>query len=428
MRKKSPNTPKFYLKNRNSTKETKLRIEWFAGYEGKPISISSSIDVIPKNWSHKEQKVTSKDKFAYQKNSKLADISKKMMDALYDVETQYRGNKSAITNEKIKNRFIELFSGASSLPQQKSFWEAYDEFIARSKQRMKSGSANVLISVRHRLEDYEKAKNVFISFDMINIEFRENFVAFLYHERTPKLNPNTVSKTLKILKSFLNDCFQHKIFPMFDISFMKSPTVPTYHIALSQDDLDKLWRLDVDDYEKYDKVRDLFLLQCYTAMRVSDLMKLTKENIKQVTTKQKGKKVKQIFIEFVQEKTGSKVSVPATNCVADILAKYPDYNLPKISGQKYNQYLKELCQFAGIIEEVKNNSFEGNQRITTVVPKWVLVSSHCARRTFATITLQQGISAETVRQFTGHSTEKQLYDYAQYTPNVYNKELIEKWQ
>ncbi|MGA2296471.1 MAG: phage integrase SAM-like domain-containing protein [FCB group bacterium] len=427
MRTKSFNKPQFYLKDPKSTKDTKLRVVWYTGFENKPISFHTTITVNPKHWLHKDQKVNKADSSQLDKNLKINNLINNMRNAWCDIEILYRENKSAITNEIIKKRFIALSNGETGVPKAKSFWEAYDDFALRAKKRMKQSTLKVLNTVRLHLVDYERETGDYLSFDRINVKFYDNFIAYLYNERKPKLAPNTVGRTLKTLRTFLRECFKYGICPIYDISFLKDTKVPSHKIALTQADLDKLWNLDVDEHPKYFKVRNLFLLQCYTGMRVSDLMRLSKENIKRITTKKGNKKTEQIYIEYIQEKTGDKVSVPAIKCVPDILAHYPDYNFPVISEQRYNQYIKEVCKLARVDDNDKISYYEGNQRKSKIIPKNELITSHTARRTFVTLCLERGMPAEVVMKLSGQRSLTEFFKYAKHNPEAVNREFIDKW-
>jgi len=117
-----------------------------------------------------------------------------------------------------------------------------------------------------------------------------------------------------------------------------------------------------------DRVRDCFLLLAWTGCRFSDLEKIGKADIKDG------------FITFRQQKTNEKVIIPLHPVVLEILEKY-SYNLPtEISNQKFNDYIKEVCQIAEISSPEEITRTVGGKRITEKFGKWELVSSHTARR------------------------------------------------
>ena len=76
-----------------------------------------------------------------------------------------------------------------------------------------------------------------------------------------------------------------------------------------------------------------------------------------------------------------------------------------------NRGLMEICKACGIDRPIRLVSYHGAQRIDKVEPKWALVGTHAARRTFVVNALQMGISPTTVMQWTGHSDYKAMKTY-----------------
>src|SRR5690606_2192739 len=132
------------------------------------------------------------------------------------------------------------------------------------------------------------------------------------------------------------------------------------------------------------KVRDVFCFSCVTGLRFSDLAQLRREHIKDG------------FIRLTVTKTKEPLEVPLTAYAAEILSRYPRQIkcLPTISSQKFNRYIKALCEYAGIKEEIEIVRYKGAKRESVVFPKYKLVSAHTGRKTFATLSLEKGLNAE----------------------------------
>jgi hypothetical protein len=93
-----------------------------------------------------------------------------------------------------------------------------------------------------------------------------------------------------------------------------------------------------------------------------------------------------------------------------ILDKYNN-QLPSISEQKFNDYIKEVCQLAGIDSQVEViNTSKGNKRYD-YVPKWQVVTSHIAVKTFITLCGEKGISPLKVSAVTGKSVNILIKHY-----------------
>ena len=92
-----------------------------------------------------------------------------------------------------------------------------------------------------------------------------------------------------------------------------------------------------------------------------------------------------------------------------ILKKYEDIPcdkaLPVISNQKYNQYLKDIGRAAGLDDPMTIVNYSGNKRIKTTPPKWSLLTTHVARKTFVTLGVYLNIPIELMIEFTGHTLD-----------------------
>lgn len=131
------------------------------------------------------------------------------------------------------------------------------------------------------------------------------------------------------------------------------------------------------------KVRDLFIFQCFTGLAYTDMAHLTREDF-QVN------ELGQIYIKKSRLKTGVGFTTVLFPEAAEIIKRY-DYELPVLSNQKYNSYLKEIADLCGI-----------NKPMHT----------HIGRHSFATMALNRGLSLETVAKMLGHSNIKQTQHYS----------------
>ena len=147
-------------------------------------------------------------------------------------------------------------------------------------------------------------------------------------------------------------------------------------------------------------VRDLFLFQIETMLRVSDLFALKPINIDTANRE----------LRIWQEKTRKNVRIPLSNATMEILEKY-NFALPVVDKRLYNIRLKELGQLSRIAEQTEVVKFIGNKRIVSVVPKYQLISSHTARRTGITLLLLAGIQPEIISKISGHSDIRTLMKY-----------------
>jgi site-specific recombinase XerD len=154
----------------------------------------------------------------------------------------------------------------------------------------------------------------------------------------------------------------------------------------------KVIRLKKLHNERLEKVRDLFLFQCFTGLAYVDLAELTKEDYQK-------NELGQIFIRKRRSKTGVPFTTILLEDAIKIAEKY-DYELPVLSNQKYNSYLKEIADLCNIKKPLH---------------------THIGRHTCGTYLLNKGLSLEVVAKILGHSNTKQTKHYAKLLDNsVFN--------
>jgi integrase len=187
-------------------------------------------------------------------------------------------------------------------------------------------------------------------------------------------------------------------------------------ISLTQDELMIFRDADLSNKFRLDKVRDLFVLGCYTGGRFSDYSRLTKADVFGSS------------LRIRPIKTGDKVvTIPLHPEAIKILEKY-DYELPKISNQKFNDYLKELSKLLGINKQIIKSSYVGKDRTDTLYEKHELITSHVARKTFVTISLEKGIPAEIVMKVSGHKSYSSFKKYINISDKVTENKVLEGWK
>lgn len=188
----------------------------------------------------------------------------------------------------------------------------------------------------------------------------------------------------------------------------------TDSIYLTQEEIKNMYSLDLSDNIKLEKVRDLFIIGCYTGLRFSDLEKLTKSNFIAKNTQ----------IKVKTEKTGDSVIVPVHKFVKEIFDKY-NGEVPKpYSNQKMNEYLKEVSLKAGLTQNQLVTITKGGVRVKETYQKFELVSTHTARRSFATNLFIAEVPSITIMKITGHKTEKAFLKYIRLTQEQNANKLV----
>lgn len=96
-----------------------------------------------------------------------------------------------------------------------------------------------------------------------------------------------------------------------------------------------------------------------------------------------------------------------------------------ISQQKFNDYLKEVCELAGINDLITFYQTRGEKREQITLPKYQLITSHTARRSFATNAFKAGLPSISIMKITGHKTERSFLKYIKITKEENAKLIME---
>ena len=228
------------------------------------------------------------------------------------------------------------------------------------------------------------------------------------------LKNSTIGTISSQLRSLLNWAVKYnaKVSPTY--GDCKVPNVRNQEIALSADDVSRIAYFDIDRFyasrrkdfrDKMHRVRDLFILSCNLAQRHSDMVRIDRNCFK-----------RNIFT-ITQQKTGSRAVVNIDLYAIDpkttyrILEKY-DYHSPYLSDiGNYNAKLHLLMKDIGFTEIVRLEERKNGELVTELVPKWKLIASHTARRTFATINVLRGVNIHAIKRCTGHQDLRVLEHY-----------------
>ena len=238
------------------------------------------------------------------------------------------------------------------------------------------------------------------------MKFANDFLKYLINKK--QYSKNYALKKIADLKTVCFDAETdgiktHPQLKKIDSTKSKNENI----IYLSSLELEKIEQADIKN-EALQNARKWLLLGCNIGQRGGDLLNITDSNF----VIRNGYEV----IELQQQKTGKNITIPVLQTTKDILETGLPY---KISIQKLNEYLKQVCEIAeinqmtegGLIKVTeKGKGNKQKRKINGIYPKHKLITSHVCRRSFATN--QYGILPTTlIMQITAHSTEKMLLNY-----------------
>lgn len=409
---------KFYLKEPNSSKETP--VIFFFSYAGRRLKYYTGVSIHPRDWNEKQFSPRNKDN-----NSTLANYRILLNRISEAAETEYSRlilAKEIPTHEKIREAIEVAVGKRDQMQDQDKMLLGYTRKFIRQRQassKYKKGSITVYKTCLKHLENHFSED---IPLDAITKDDLISFVKYLENQQNSqsetyftKNHVNKICSTLKTIftEAFEDDCTENpqllkkKIFPSKDtptkIALTKKEIKSIYYL-----DINKITRSDGTKYRPEDLAslevtRDLFAMSCFSGLRYSDIANLKKANFV--------KEGEMWYLTKRTQKTNKDVLVPLNPLAVELLNKYGG-ELPKgASNQRMNAGLKIIGEAAGINEVVIVNRNEGGVEVSREYNKYELITSHTARRSFVTISLQEGVPVETVKQLGGWKSSSSFARY-----------------
>ena len=312
------------------------------------------------------------------------------------------------TPEQIKEAFNALHKPIEEVKPRKStpnaFYKVFDEFVRDCGRQndWTDSTYEKFAAVKNHLMNFRDG----LTFDFFDEKGLNDYVIYLRDVK--EMRNSTIGKQLSFLKWFLRWAFKKGLHQnnAYDSYKPKLKSTQKKIIFLTWEELNKLREFEIPAAKQaLDRVRDVFLFQCFTGLRYSDVFNLRRSDIKGD------------HIEVTRVKTSDSLIIELNKHSKAILDKYKDVSfeddkvLPVITNQKMNDYLKELAELAGIDEPVRQTYYRGNERIDEVTPKYALLGTHAGRRTFICNALVLGIPPQVVMKWTGHSDYKAMKPY-----------------
>lgn len=208
------------------------------------------------------------------------------------------------------------------------------------------------------------------------------------------LAQNTVKNKLNILRTFTNIYNEEDPIPVKDKKVFNVKREDSVNIYLDKFELTMLEKAlpKLTPGDRYYAVK--FLIGAYTGCRQSDILHITPAHISRG------------MLSYVAEKTGKKVTVPITQKTADwiyyVQEHYDEFDGAKSTSasqrMSYNRHIRQACRAAYINAPAVR--VRGGKQKTE--PKWKLVATHTARRSFATNLYLAGMDPHQISKLLGH--------------------------
>jgi integrase len=359
----------------------------------------------PKDWSETNAQPIQKNEVNKALKSKLDKLGTFIIDAYNDATSK----GESITGDWLQLQ-IDLFNNkvpTVELDLLTNYIQKYiDEAPYKPNGKKGTGLSNGRIkniklfsSTINRYED-EVLKGKSILIKNINLKFAEDFKNWLFAQ---KYSINYVGKNIANLKTICFDAQKNDIetsTQLKNIKGLSETKAPEQIIYLSEDEQELIKDATLKR-EALINARKWLLLGCLIGQRGGDLLNITESNIKDIN----GIKI----IELKQQKTGKLVAIPLLPEAVEIIESGFPY---KLSLERFNEYIKDICQEAGLNTPIKGRKKETskNPNVNSTFPKYKLITSHVCRRSFAT-NFYGRIPTPVLMNITAHGTENVFLNY-----------------
>lgn len=276
--------------------------------------------------------------------------------------------------------------------------------LEKRSRRKSENYAAVYDAIMKHIETFSIEFDCDIYTNSVTAEFLDDFIIYLEDQG---LRHNTIVGYIQKIQTLVRRAatYNYAVDNTYDEIDLKEE--PTNAVFLSMNDITRIYYykfIKQDKRKAKERIRDLFIIGCLTALRYSDYSTLMKDNL------QNGYIVKRT------KKTNVDVKVPVHDYVKEIFTKYNGLIPCKLCIQYFNKYLKVIMKEIGLNDLVTYSFTKGGKPTTVTKEKWELISSHTARRSAATNMYLTGrMRTLEIMRLTGHKTEQNFFRYIRLT-------------
>jgi len=354
-------------------------------YHGQRVNINSGLKILPSTWDSKRQRVKGSNEQAKLANHYLQTTQNRVM-SIYD---ELMRHNQQFTVHLIRDKFLGKGEITYTLL----------EVVENHNNELKR-----LVGKTYAISTYKKyywfqvivtlfvsefLRKPHLTINEIDISIIKKFEYFLLTERN--CNHNSATKRLQQLKKVLRFARISGFTKVDPFDSYPLKVKPTNRNIITKEELDKIEAFDPET-ESIERLKDVFLFQCYTGLSHVDLQKLESSHIHKGADNSD-------WIFMNRTKTNTPIRIPLLPVPQAILLKYREHPiknggklLPVPTNQVMNRSLKKLGKAAGIIKPL---------------------TTHMARHCFATtITLSNGVPIEVVSRLLAHTNIRTTQIYA----------------
>lgn len=389
---------KYIVRNDSKTSSIYIRFK-----DGRKFDLTAKTNFIvdAKDWSSKKgQPINLNDTSLKRLNEKLVEKGSQLL----------KHYNNSVDKEPISIQWLKDFINPPDTLQPEN--QAPDKIVAYIDYYIKLKRNDVGSSTYKRnnvyknlIKRFEDSQNRILFIKDFDENFKMKFEEYCFQQNYAH---NTIARTIKFIKTI---CYNARKNGKETSKYLDDISVtlkPIDKVYLTIDELELIEKKNFEaDY--LDNARDWLLISCETGQRVSDFLRFDKRMIR---TKKNKKGELKTLIEFTQVKTNKEMTIPLSKKVLQILKKRGGDFPRQISDQRYNEFIKKVCELAGVLTKTKGSKLdiESKRKIQGVFSKFELVSSHIGRRSFAS-NYYSKMPTSVLKYITGHSTEKMFLHY-----------------
>jgi site-specific recombinase XerD len=394
--------------------------------DGKYIKIKLDEKIRPEDWDFKNQRVKTSHPTSLEFNTDLSALKS-------EAEKKYRNlmdSGKKVTIHLVKDVLQKVVKQVLPDVKSDSFFEVFDQIMESSKLTWKPNNRKKYTTLRGQLKDFENfdGKILFEKMDDLFMERWQN------HLVSKGLLTNTVAKYLATLKSFLRIAMKQDYY----INLKALDTKIKYDACdihyLTSEEVERIKALDLSHSKGLSESRDVFLFQLFTGQRYGDVKCLRYENLVK-----NGDRFDWHLYQIKSNKS-RKLIIPLLNYAMEIVKKYlpgeldnisefsKRFVVPAPSDPVMNRRLKIIGQLAKLNEIIVTVKYNGKRRIEQAKQKWQLLTTHLARKSFVTTSMELGLRPEVIQSITGHEDYRVMKRYLAITDKVKQQEFFKAWE
>ena len=288
--------------------------------------------------------------------------------------------------------------------------------LSPKRQKLKSSSINSYKTTKGYLIKFQEHSKSTLSLKDFSQNDIDKFSDFLINDQ--EFAMNTHAKCMMDLLQIIKYAVKKKNFPaakMVELEF-DTRREDTDSIYLTEEEILQLLELKDFDEPVHEVVRDIFAVGCFCGMRFSDYSTIDTNAIRNNR------------LEFVQKKTGGKVTIPIHPVVNTILKKY-DNKLPLVpANNEFNRIIKIVgeklpCLHVPFTKQVTYK----RERTEFVAMKYSYLQTHTARRSFCSNEYLKGTDPLIIMSISGHKSHKSFMRYIKVSGDQFADKLEKIW-